>query len=93
MKRAELLFRPTLNIDDEVITQRGLRELEDLIINREYTSELILKIRLNLSRFENQVIKLYLDGLPYSEIAERLNKPEKSVDNAVQRVRRKLILH
>lgn len=91
-KGGNRILNDSVPIDDEVITQRGLRELEDLIINREYTSELILKIRSSLSRFENQVIELYLDGLPYSQIAEKLNKPEKSIDNAVQRVRRKLNL-
>ena len=43
-----------------------------------------------LSEFERQVLSLYLSGYRYSEIAERLSKPVKSVDNAVQRIRRKL---
>ncbi len=43
-----------------------------------------------LSEFERQVLSLYLSGYRYTEIAERLSKSVKSVDNAVQRIRRKL---
>ena len=39
---------------------------------------------------ENSVLSFYLDGLSYREIAARLSKDEKAVDNAVQRIRRKL---
>ena len=77
-------------IDDEVITRRGVRELEDLIITREYTDELILSLNTRLSRMEKAVMALFLGGKSYSAIASELNMPEKSVDNAVQRVRRKL---
>ena len=43
-----------------------------------------------LSRFEATVIEQYLCGLSYREIAERTGKTEKAVDNAIQRIRRKL---
>lgn len=43
-----------------------------------------------LSRFEATVIEQYLSGLSYREIAERTGKTEKAVDNAIQRIRRKL---
>ena len=43
-----------------------------------------------LSDFERYVLTLYLSGLSYSEIAARLSKPVKAVDNAVQRIRRKI---
>ena len=43
-----------------------------------------------LSGFEASVLRLYLNGLSYSEIAAEVNKSPKSVDNAVQRIRRKL---
>ena len=77
-------------IDDEVITQRGARELEDLIITREYTDELILSLNTRLSKLERAIMALYLEGKSYSAIAQELEIPEKSVDNAVQRVRKKL---
>lgn len=43
-----------------------------------------------LSLFERQVLALYLDGIPYAEVAQRLGKPLKAIDNALQRIRRKL---
>ena len=43
-----------------------------------------------LSDFERHVLTLYLSGLSYNEIAARLSKPVKAVDNAVQRIRRKI---
>ena len=43
-----------------------------------------------LSGFEAGILRLYLNGLSYSEIAAEVNKSPKSVDNAVQRIRRKL---
>ena len=39
---------------------------------------------------EERVLRLYLSGLSYAEMAAETNKPEKSIDNAVQRIRRKL---
>ena len=47
-------------------------------------------IEKSLSSFEKKVLKYYLSGLSYQEIAQRLDKSDKSVDNALQRIRRKL---
>ena len=65
------------------------RDPEELVITRELTDELRSKLTDTLSKFEKEVLDLYLDGLSYSDIAEVLSKPEKSVDNAVQRIRKK----
>ena len=43
-----------------------------------------------LSPFERRVLKLYLEGFSYQKIAELLSKTPKSVDNAIQRMKRKL---
>jgi RNA polymerase sporulation-specific sigma factor len=43
-----------------------------------------------LTRFEADVLRLHLEGVSYVEIADRLGRPAKSVDNALQRVRRKV---
>ena len=67
-----------------------LRDPEELVITRELTDELRSKFTDVLSKFEKRVLDLYLDGLSYSDIANILAKPEKSVDNAVQRIRKKL---
>lgn len=63
---------------------------EELVLARESKEELYAAFSRCLSRFEIKVLDLYLEGLSYREIAERLCKSAKSVDNAVQRIRHKL---
>lgn len=63
---------------------------EDLILAKESKEELRAASSRCLSKFEIKVLDLYLEGLSYREIAERLCRNAKSVDNAVQRIRRKL---
>ena len=84
------LLNDSVPIDDEVITRRGVRELEDLIITKERADELLEAIDTRLSARERDVMSLYLGGLSYAGIAEKLRVTVKSVDNAVQRIRRKL---
>ena len=66
------------------------RSPEELVLARESKEELYTAFSQCLSTFENRVLDLYLDGLSYREIGQRLNKDPKAVDNAVQRIRRKL---
>ena len=61
-----------------------------MIISREEFRERMDVLKGQLSGFEASVLRLYLNGLSYSEIAAEVNKSPKSVDNAVQRIRRKL---
>ncbi|MBQ0038150.1 MAG: sigma-70 family RNA polymerase sigma factor [Clostridiales bacterium] len=63
---------------------------EVLLIDREKTAGLLEDARKQLSPFERTVLEYYLDGLTYCEIAKAVGKPPKSVDNAVQRIRRKV---
>ncbi len=62
---------------------------EDLLIGREEREGRMAALLSRLSGFEKTVLALYLEGLSYGEIAQRAGKPLKSVDNAVQRIRRK----
>jgi RNA polymerase sporulation-specific sigma factor len=66
------------------------RTPEEQVLARESKIELYNAFAQQLSRLEKQVLTLYLDGLSYDEIASRTGRDEKSVDNAVQRIRRKL---
>ena len=66
------------------------RNPEDFIIDREHTAALLSGVRKQLSEFEAKILGYYLDGLSCREIAETVGKPPKSVDNAVQRIRRKV---
>lgn len=63
---------------------------EDLLISRENIQTLSKLIRNQLSALENVILGCYLNGLSYSEIAKEVNRSTKSVDNAVQRIRRKV---
>lgn len=63
---------------------------EDLLINQENLSSINEKIIETLSSLEQQVLNDYLDGKSYQEIAENLGRHVKSIDNALQRVKRKL---
>ncbi len=63
---------------------------EELVLARESKEELYSAFRNCLSTLEKKVLDLYLDGLSYQDIAQRLGKESKAVDNAVQRIRRKM---
>lgn len=63
---------------------------EKIIIDRENYKTLTDTIEVKLSSFEYDVLQLYLEGEKYQQIAERLNVSQKSVDNCLTRIRRKL---
>jgi RNA polymerase sporulation-specific sigma factor len=63
---------------------------EEMIIKQEMFGKLEQTMSELLSAFESRVLALYLEGLSYHEIANYLNKHVKSIDNALQRVKRKL---
>lgn len=66
---------------------------EDVFIHRESLQERMETLKGQLSGFEARILGLYLSGLSYSEIAQEVERPLKSVDNAVQRIRRKVARH
>ncbi|PKR83096.1 RNA polymerase sporulation sigma factor SigH [Heyndrickxia camelliae] len=74
----------------DVITGAKILNPEELIINREKYDNIEGKITELLSDLERKVLALYLDGQSYQEISEELNRHVKSIDNALQRVKRKL---
>ena len=63
---------------------------EDLLIDREKAAAMLNQVRSQLSELEVRVLDLYLDGCSCGEIAATVGKSYKSVDNAVQRIRRKI---
>lgn len=66
------------------------RSPEEQVLARETENEFLSAYSRSLSRLEAQILPLYLAGLSYQEIASRIGKDVKAVDNAVQRIRRKL---
>ena len=69
------------------------RDPEDDLIDREHTAALLSGVRKQLSDLEAKILGYYLDGLSCREIAETVGRSPKSVDNAVQRIRRKVAQH
>ncbi|AIQ65746.1 RNA polymerase factor sigma-70 [Paenibacillus stellifer] len=74
----------------DVICGSQVLDPEELIINQEEFIGLEDKMTEILSDLERKVLMLYLDGRSYQEIAEDLHRHVKSIDNALQRVKRKL---
>ena len=70
--------------------ERFERSPEEQVLARERTDEFYGIFQKCLSKFEADVLRLYLAGFSYREMAVRLRKNPKSVDNAVQRIRQKL---
>lgn len=63
---------------------------EEMFIDKENTSMIQYELGKRLSSFEQQVLKSYLQGLSYIQIAEQQDKEPKSIDNALQRIKTKL---
>lgn len=74
----------------DVISGTKITDPEELIISREEFDDIEEKMGEILSGLEWQVLMSYLEGKSYQEIAMDLNRHVKSVDNALQRVKRKL---
>lgn len=74
----------------DVISGVKITDPEELMINREEYSDIEKKMGEILSGLERRVLMLYLEGKSYQEIAVELQRHVKSIDNALQRVKRKL---
>ncbi len=75
---------------DEISSRSDiLRGPEELLIDREEARKRYRNLLQLLSVYEQSVLRCFLKGMSYREIAEITKKPEKAVDNAVQRIRRK----
>lgn len=61
----------------------------ETITKKEYYQAVETAMDKHLSGFEKQVLNRYINGESYNEIAEKLDTPVKSVDNAIQRIRKK----
>lgn len=75
---------------EDVLAGNKVTDPEELVISREEFLDIEHKMSEFLSELEWSVLMLYLEGKSYQEIAEQLNRHVKSIDNALQRVKRKL---
>ena len=74
----------------EVIPEQKQVDPATILIGIEETKEIELKLAEDLSSLESRVLALYLDGQTYLEMSQELNVQLKSIDNALQRIKRKL---
>jgi RNA polymerase sporulation-specific sigma factor len=74
----------------DVLSTQRVSDPEEVVIHQEEFDDIEFKLSELLSDFERKVLMLYLDGRSYQEIAVDLERHVKSVDNALQRVKRKL---
>ena len=77
----------------DIIATSMVTDPEELIISKEELKRIESKINELLSELEQEVLELYLNGKSYQYIADRLERDVKSIDNALQRVKRKLEKH
>lgn len=75
----------------EIFNSNVVEDPLDTITKREYYSDVESVIDTSLSSFEKKVLSRYVQGESYVQIAEKLDAPVKSVDNAIQRIRKKTI--
>ena len=74
----------------DVITEGGISNPEDMLIDREDLSFIEGRIGQMMSDLEKQVLVLYMEDKSYVEIADEMGRHVKSIDNALQRIKRKL---
>ena len=75
----------------DILDTKLVEDPLDTITKREYMDFIEKRIDKNLSNFEKQVLNRYIQGESYVDIATKLNSPVKSIDNAIQRIRKKAI--
>ena len=73
----------------EVLDTNTTEDPLDTVMKKEYYSMVESKINETLSDFEKKVLGRYVSGESYVQIAEKLDAPLKSIDNAIQRIRKK----
>ena len=75
----------------DIFNSKLIEDPLDTVTKKEYYNNIEIAIEKSLSSFEKQVLTRYINGESYVKIAEKLNTPVKSIDNAIQRIRRKAI--
>lgn len=87
LKNAPLNAYVSLSEETEHLTDGGI---EEAVIEKTSFQQNLSKAKGALSPMEKEVLELYLEGKDYTEIAKLLEKPQKSIDNALQRIKSKI---
>lgn len=91
-KRGQVPTTNIVPIDERVksIEDINAMSIQELIESKEYIKTVFSKLDVTLSELEKKVLKLYLSGYSYKQSATALGVSEKSIDNALYRIRKKL---
>nr|MDQ3958044.1 LuxR C-terminal-related transcriptional regulator [Actinomycetota bacterium] len=81
------------SVGDNLIAATTLTDPAELVISAQEIEAIRDSMRDNLTELEGDVLRLYMDGKSYEEIAGALGNHVKSIDNALQRIKRKLQRH
>ena len=81
------------SVGDNLIAPQPVTDPAELVISAEEIEAIRDSMRDNLTQLEGDVLTLYMDGKSYEEIAGALGNHVKSIDNALQRIKRKLQRH
>lgn len=76
--------------DKNPMVKGEISDPEEEYINSETAAEFLGEIKASLSEYEFRILELYLQGYSYADVAEEIGSNVKSVDNAVQRIRKKI---
>jgi RNA polymerase sporulation-specific sigma factor len=92
------LQKPVAGDDADYVLQDVLESSQapdpaELVISHDELRSMKLAFSEILSDFETEVLHMYVEGKSYQEIGERLDRHVKSIDNAIQRIKRKVELH
>jgi RNA polymerase sporulation-specific sigma factor len=74
----------------DTIAQAASADPEEMVITQQFSDDVKHHIRRDLSALESAVLRNHLEGKSYQEIAEELRRRVKSIDNALQRAKRKI---
>jgi RNA polymerase sporulation-specific sigma factor len=95
LNKYDSLYRSVYDDDSEkqlldTIGMSSVSDPEELYLKREFSRSVEDTVRNELTPFEHSVLDRFLDGMSYAEIAASLGRTAKAVDNALQRIRKKL---
>ncbi|WP_288844299.1 RNA polymerase sporulation sigma factor SigH, partial [uncultured Megasphaera sp.] len=75
---------------EDIIIGIKIMDPEELFISKENYTDMKIHLESLLSSLEQQVLRLYLEGQSYQEMSQSLQRPAKSIDNALQRIKHKI---
>ena len=89
-QRKDTALSGAVSIYDLELTADSTTDPEEIVLSKEFVQSTYKKFREQLSRLEYEVFLQYIGGAKYSEIAKNLGISEKAVDNALQRIKKKI---